>query len=118
MFQALHTRLEFVYNCECEVCAASVSLADNTKRFQTLLNTVETAFNWMYSVGHYHPDDLGTIPEYQAVIQQTANIFRDAVKQGITTEVPEVMRKTLDEDVFLFSALKTHAQLFEASRLL
>lgn len=28
------------------------------------------------------------------------------------------MRKSLDEDVFLFSALKTHAQLFEASRLL
>lgn len=28
------------------------------------------------------------------------------------------MRTSLDEDVYIFSALKTHAQLFEASRLL
>lgn len=32
--------------------------------------------------------------------------------------MPEAMRKSLKEDVFIFSGLKTHAQLFEASRLL
>lgn len=41
------------------------------------------------------------------------------MNKGIADNViPETMRKSLEEDVFVFSALKTHAQLFEASRQL
>ena len=33
-------------------------------------------------------------------------------------DIPEAMAKSLKEDVFVFSGLKTHAQLAEASKLL
>lgn len=85
---------------------------------QSLLNGVDSAYKTLQQKGNYNPKDLKTVPEYKKLVQETTAVFKKAIKQGITSEIPEVMRKSLDEDVFLFSALKTHAQLFEASRLL
>ncbi|WP_395974247.1 phage minor head protein [Chryseobacterium cucumeris] len=48
------------------------------------------------------------------MINETANVF----KLGISQEVPEEMRAYLEKDAFIFSGLKTHAQLAEARSLL
>lgn len=72
----------------------------------------------MYKSGSYSPEDLSKQESYKAVISETNRLIQKSVKAGIKTEIPEVMRESLDNDVFLFSALRTHAQLFEASRLL
>lgn len=52
---------------------------------------------------------------YKRLIDETTQVFSSAIKDN---DVPEAMAKSLNEDVFVFSALRTHAQLFEASRLL
>ena len=53
------------------------------------------------------------------MIDATYKTFSQAVNAGIKDSViPSAMRNSLDQDIFLFSALKTHAQLSEASRLL
>lgn len=56
---------------------------------------------------------------YKQVIYDTNAILQDALSKGIKDNViPGTLRESLNKDVFLFSALKTNAQLFEASRLL
>lgn len=47
--------------------------------------------------------------------EKTAGTFNGAVQDN---DIPPAMMQSLKDDVYLFSALKTHAQLFEASRQL
>jgi len=56
---------------------------------------------------------------FVAVINETNRVLSNALDEGILDNIPpaEMVRK-LKEDVFIFSALKTHAQLKEASELL
>ncbi len=68
----------------------------------------------MHQTGSYRPEDLQNVKEYKALINETANVF----KLGISQEVPEEMRAYLEKDAFIFSGLKTHAQLTEARSLL
>lgn len=54
-----------------------------------------------------------------AVINETNRVLSNALDEGILdNSPPEEMLRKLKEDVFIFSALKTHAQLKEASELL
>lgn len=69
----------------------------------------------MHTKGSYKPKDLDTVPEYKAIISETNNILSSVFKDN---DLSEGMLESLENDVFLFSSLKTHAQLFEASRLL
>lgn len=113
----MHSRLATLYSCGCEDCQTksaqlNLSLSD---QFKTLLNTAEKAFKRLHEKGTYKTKDLQTEKAYKDLASQTADIFNFAVA---SSDMPEVMRNALQNDVYLFSGLKTHAQLFEASRLL
>lgn len=70
----------------------------------------------MQTKGKYSPKDIA---EYSELINATNDVFSDALSKGIKNNViPAHMMTSLENDVFVFSALKTHAQLFEASRQL
>lgn len=70
----------------------------------------------MQTKGKYNPKDIA---EYSDLINATNDVFSDALSKGIKDNViPSHMMTSLENDVFVFSALKTHAQLFEASRQL
>jgi SPP1 gp7 family putative phage head morphogenesis protein len=72
----------------------------------------------LYQKGSYDPKDL-TNQNYKSLIIETQTLIIKSVEKGIKDNViPIVMEQSLKNDVFLFSALKTHAQLFDASRLL
>lgn len=67
--------------------------------------------------GHFADEMLKEAP-FADMINETNRILAKAVKKGIKTEIPEVMRNNLFKDVFVFSGCKTYIQLKEASSLL
>lgn len=104
----------------CEDCGAmhehTVNLAVSKNDFKQLLNTVSIAYKKLQQKGSYSAKD---ITNYVELIDETNAVFQKAMKEGIKDNViPAAMKRALDEDIYIFSALKTHAQLFEASRLL
>jgi SPP1 gp7 family putative phage head morphogenesis protein len=52
------------------------------------------------------------------LINETNRVLVGAVNKGIEYEVPAVMRRTLENDVFVFSGCKTYVELKEVSGLL
>lgn len=63
--------------------------------------------------------DLLTERGVRRLIQATADIYREALDSPtIGYEMPPLMRKKLEEDIFVFSGFKTYHQLKEASLLL
>lgn len=63
--------------------------------------------------------DLLTERGVRRLIQATADIYREALDAPtIGYEMPPLMRKKLEEDIFVFSGFKTYHQLKEASLLL
>lgn len=106
-----------MYNCGCDECNTkagqlNLSLKDS---FKNLLNIAETAFKRLHEKGGYKPEDLQTEKEYQNLIKETNTVFNKAVIDNV---IEGAMLESLQKDIYLFSGLKTHAQLFEASRLL
>lgn len=53
--------------------------------------------------------------DYEKLVKETSKIFDGAIKDN---DIPSEMLYSLKEDTFIFSGLKTHAQLLEASKLL
>ncbi|MWB92976.1 hypothetical protein GON26_01250 [Flavobacterium sp. GA093] len=84
-------------------------------KFKGVLKTVEKAFKKLHQNGKYTPEDLLKTKEYKNLIKETSSVFESAI---LDNDIPEAMLKSLKEDIFIFSGLKTHAQLFEASSLL
>lgn len=78
------------------------------------MQTTRKAFNVLYKQKSYKPDDLLKVPEFRAVVEEMSNIFSSAIPH----EVPAEMKAYLEKDAFVFSGLKTHAQLAEARSLL
>ncbi len=83
--------------------------------FKSVLSAFEKAFKKLYKQKNYLPEDIIKIPEYKNAVEQTYKVFNTIIEDAVVEG--ELLRK-LQEDVFLFSGLKTHAQLLEASRLL
>ncbi|MEG3973448.1 phage minor head protein [Microcoleus sp. herbarium8] len=83
--------------------------------FKDLLKTAETAFKKLHENGKYSPKDLKNTLEYQNLMGETNAIFDKAVTDNV---VDGTLLENLQNDVFMFSGLKTHAQLLEASRQL
>jgi SPP1 gp7 family putative phage head morphogenesis protein len=83
--------------------------------FKRVLKRVETAFKTLHKKGKYKAEDIGEVQEYKDLIDETAGLLSSAIKDN---DIPDDMLKNLKQDVFLFSGLKTHAQLLEASKLL
>lgn len=89
--------------------------------FKPSLNTIEKikkhatrAFKALYEKQGYRPEDLAQITEYKGLINKTAEILSEQIPH----ETPAEMRQYLEQDVFIFSGLKTHAQLTEARSFL
>lgn len=105
-----------MYNCGCEDCQTkqqlNLSISDS---FKSLLTIAETAFKKLHERGSYKVADLKKVKEYQDLITATNSIFDSALVDNV---VDGKLLESLQTDTFLFSQLKTHAQLLEASRLL
>lgn len=113
----MHLRISNLYNCGCDDCktkAGHLSLAIGDK-FKGLLKTGEKAFKRLHENGSYNPKDLQTEKVYKDLMAQTFDAFNFAITDN---DMPQTMRTALQEDARLFGGLKTHAQLFEASKLL
>ncbi|MRJ11520.1 hypothetical protein EDL98_10630 [Ornithobacterium rhinotracheale] len=102
--------------CDCPACQAQrerLNLADgkaSKMKFKQVLNYAEKAFKTLYEKQGYRPEDLAQITEYKGLINKTAEILSEQIPH----ETPAEMRQYLEQDVFVFSGLKTHAQLAEA----
>ncbi|RWX00928.1 phage head morphogenesis protein [Flavobacterium cerinum] len=83
--------------------------------FKKALNSAEKAFKRLHADGKYNPKEVTQIKEYKQLIDETANIFNGALSDN---DIPAPMLDKLKNDVFIFSGLKTNAQLLEASKLL
>lgn len=70
---------------------------------------------YLHKNGRYESSDLLKVSEYKALIDKTTKVFDETIQNNI---VPEPMAQKLKNDAFIFSGLKTHAQLLEASTLL
>ncbi|MCZ2393041.1 MAG: phage head morphogenesis protein [Chitinophagales bacterium] len=95
----------------------SIDLASKPSKtlFKELLKQVESAYKNIHQNGY----QVENLSEYRPLIEATNEIFSKALSAGVRDNViPDKMMNALENDVFLFSALKTHAQLFEASRQL
>ena len=105
-----------MYDCGCEDCKTQThTLAIGESKIKPLLKAVETAFKQLHKKGNYKPEDLAKTKAYTNLVTETSQIFNGAITDN---DIPEAMAKSLKEDVFVFSGLKTHAQLAEASKLL
>lgn len=90
--------------------------ASKTPKFNE--NVFTRAIEHLHKKGHYAVEMLNEAP-FKAVIKETEKLFNNAVNDGIQdNQPPAEMIKKLQNDVFIFSVFKTHAQLKEASALL
>jgi SPP1 gp7 family putative phage head morphogenesis protein len=106
-----------LYNDYCQTCEAlNLSLNSDKTLLDKLAKAVEDAYKKLHTAGKYGPKD---VTNYKDLIDATNDVFTKALEKGVADNViPGAMKMALEKDVFLFSGLKTHAQLFEASRLL
>ncbi len=108
-------RLSSLYDCSCESCQ-KLNLAANSDgpTFKSVLKAAENAFKHLHEKGSYSPEDLKDKP-YQKLIDETNKVFNSAVTDN---DIPPEMLAKLQNDTFVFSGLRTHAQLLEASTML
>lgn len=113
----MNKRLEFLYNCSCSDCnhkPEKLNLAINPK-FKRLLKTVEKAFKKLHKNGKYKPEDLDQVSEYKKIVEDTTGLLNRAFEDN---DLSDELLDKLKNDVYYFASLRTHAELFEASRLL
>ncbi|WP_312078379.1 phage minor head protein [Chryseobacterium sp.] len=84
------------------------------KDFKAVLKAAENAFKHLHSKGGYKAEDISEKP-YQKLIEETNKVFDYSIRDN---DVPPEMLAKLQNDSFIFSGLKTHAQLLEASSYL
>lgn len=104
----LHSKLASIYE--------HVELIDK-KKFAKISAAFSRAAKFLHSNKRFTPDDLKHT-DVKPLIDETFNILKGAIDTGIKTEIPEAMLQKLQQDVFLFSGMKTYTQLKEASLLL
>ncbi len=107
-------------NCTCDHCQSVVDTiqelhlqsenSNNKTKFKSVFNAAEIAFQHLFSKKNYKPEHLFTTPEYKALIEETTKVFSAAISHRVS----DSMRAYLERDAFVFSGLKTHAQLAEA----
>lgn len=111
----MHQKLSLQYqSCQCSKCETLTLAIKKDNDFKSVLKVAERAFKKLFNRGTYAPEDLSEIKEYKILANATAKVLR----KGIPYEVPQEMKDYLEKDVFIFSALKTHAQLTEARSFL
>lgn len=113
----MHTRLNYLYSCNCPDCEGKefATLASD----DTILKIAEKAFQKLYKLGKYEVEKLLETKEFKSLLTAIKNKFNRGLMEGLSdNKVPAEMSKALKEDIYIFSALKTHAQLQEASQQL
>lgn len=87
-----------------------IELKANSERVDDLYQKATRAFQKLYNSQKYNPKDIMETEEYKAMIEATANIFNQAIPHSVS----ESMRSALEQDIYVFSGLRTHAQLTTA----
>jgi len=107
-----------MYHSDCD-CPAGVTLAANGDKIPSYSQKVwNAAVNHIRRTGSYSAKMLKDKPIHSA-LQETNRIITLAVQSGITDNLPpEEMITSLQNDVFVFSACKTHIELKELSAML
>ena len=109
-------RIDDLYNCECEDCKkdAIINLAANYNSVDDVIKAGLEALKYLHAQGSYSYKDLDQEP-YKNLINQTNSFLNKAVTDN---NVTDFMRDAFKNDIFIFSHLRTHAQLQEAGSLL
>ena len=112
-------RIDDLYNCECEDCKNDlkpnyVQLASDKPSIDAIINAGFEALKYLHAQGSYNYKDLDQEP-YKNLINQTNSFLNKAVTDN---NVTDFMRDAFKNDIFIFSHLRTHAQLQEAGSLL
>lgn len=114
----MHDTLELLYSSDCGHDHAALGVGDN---ITSLIAEIKAAFSgameYIHGQKKYRPDMLKE-PAIKAVITSTNKALQSVISKSITHEMPAEMRKALQENVFYFSGMKTHAQMAEASNKL
>jgi len=123
----LHNRLDYLYNSVCPDCGGAVAEHSHNAELAAgknpleqfskgLLKSFSNAFKKLYTNKGYKPEDLTKEPEFKKAIESTYEVLNFGIKDNV---VDGTLLRKLQQDTFLFSAFKTHAELTEAaSRLL
>ena len=64
----------------------------------------------MHERGNYTPSDLLDVDEFKALVDETSELFTSTIKYSVSN----TLKAYLEKDAFVFSGLRTHAQLVEA----
>lgn len=109
--------MDYLYSTTCDECKdeIEVNLGLKDDVFKPLLIAIEKAFKKLHKKGTYKPGDIKNTKVYKDVVLETNKILSSSINGN--TLSPEML-DSLENDIFIFSGLKTHAQLFEASRQL
>lgn len=112
-------RIDDLYNCECEDCKNDlkpnyVQLASDKPSIDAIINAGFEALKYLHAQGSYNYKDLNKEP-YKNLINKTNYFLSKAVTDN---NVTDFMRDAFKNDIFIFSHLRTHAQLQEAGSLL
>lgn len=99
-------------------CCNTVQLSAGSDRFRRLMNRAKKAFD--KAAKHVHDTQKFTYEDTPVKeLHKALNAaLMDSVNTGITHEVPATMLNKLKQDVFVFSGMKTYAELKELSSLL
>lgn len=112
----MHLRLSSLYECGCDDCRTKINLAADPKGkdFKSVLKAAENAFKYLHEKGGYKAEDINDKP-YQKLISETNNVLSEGLRDNV---IPPAMMAKMENDTFIFSGLKTHAQLLEANSFL
>jgi SPP1 gp7 family putative phage head morphogenesis protein len=105
----MHSRIAHLYS--------HVQLAGNKTPFKKVKDAFDKATKYIHTKGSFSSDDLAH-KDVRPLIDETNNVLKTAFSKTIETEMPAAMLQKLQDDVFLFSGMKTYTQLKEASLLL
>jgi len=115
-YKSLHIRINDLYNCECDDCKkdAIINLAANYNSVDDVIKAGLEALKYLHAQGSYSYKDLEQAP-YQNLISATNDFLGKTVTDN---NVTGFMKDAFKNDIFIFSHLRTHAQLQEAGSLL
>ena len=116
-FSGLHLRLQTLYDCGCDNCKTeriNLAASGDAPKFKSVLKAAENAFKHLHQKGSYTAEDITEKP-YQKLIDESYKALNSAITDN---DIPPEMLSKLQNDTFIFSGLRTHAQLMEASSFL
>lgn len=114
LLNEMHKRVELMQQ---HCCGHTITLDVGDDILKALKSAFTIATKYLHSKKSFTPDDLKN-KKVKPLITETFKALQKALDIGIKTEVPATMLAKFKEDLFLFSGMKTYAQLKEASLLL